>query len=139
MKLISAAIAATIVSVTAFAPAAQAQQYGRQNAFVGDSCAKNPDWRGCDDWRRNHANWNESNYNDWYHWNQPYLGAAAAGLFGLAAGAAIGASQAQGGYQAGSSPGYDDHVARCEARYRSYSAETDMYLGFDGNHHRCNL
>lgn len=35
--------------------------------------------------------------------------------------------------------GYDDHVARCEARFRSYDASTDMYLGYDGNYHRCRL
>ena len=31
------------------------------------------------------------------------------------------------------------HVARCEDRYRSYSAVTDMYLGYDGDYHRCRL
>jgi hypothetical protein len=31
------------------------------------------------------------------------------------------------------------HVARCEARYRSYNWRTDMFLGFDGDYHRCRL
>ncbi len=33
----------------------------------------------------------------------------------------------------------DGHVAACEARYRSYQAHTDMYLGYDGAWHRCRL
>ncbi len=31
------------------------------------------------------------------------------------------------------------HVARCEARYRSYDPETDMFLGYDGDYHYCRL
>jgi hypothetical protein len=31
------------------------------------------------------------------------------------------------------------HVARCERRYRSYDRDTDMFLGFDGDWHRCRL
>ncbi len=33
----------------------------------------------------------------------------------------------------------DDHVAACEAKYRSYNAETDMYLSFGGDWKRCLL
>jgi hypothetical protein len=33
----------------------------------------------------------------------------------------------------------DDHVARCEARYRSYDPDTDMFLGYDGDYHYCRL
>lgn len=31
------------------------------------------------------------------------------------------------------------HVAACEARYRSYDAETDMFLSFGGEWKRCRL
>ena len=31
----------------------------------------------------------------------------------------------------------NNHVAWCEAHFRSYSAATDSYLGFDGYYHRC--
>jgi hypothetical protein len=34
---------------------------------------------------------------------------------------------------------YGDHVLRCEATYQSYDPSTDMYLGYDGNWHRCLL
>jgi len=29
------------------------------------------------------------------------------------------------------------HVARCEAKYRSYDARTDTFLGYDGYRHYC--
>jgi hypothetical protein len=35
--------------------------------------------------------------------------------------------------------GDDDHVAACEAKYRSYNAETDMFLSFGGEWKRCRL
>ncbi len=33
----------------------------------------------------------------------------------------------------------DDHIAACEAKYRSYNADTDMYLSFGGEWKRCRL
>lgn len=35
--------------------------------------------------------------------------------------------------------GDDAHVAACEDRYRSYDADTDMYLSFGGEWKRCLL
>lgn len=31
------------------------------------------------------------------------------------------------------------HIRRCEARYKSYDRDTDMFLGYDGDWHRCRL
>ena len=31
----------------------------------------------------------------------------------------------------------DDHIAACEDRYRSYNAETDLYLSYGGEWTRC--
>lgn len=31
------------------------------------------------------------------------------------------------------------HIARCEARFRSYDRRRDSYMGFDGEWHRCRL
>ena len=33
----------------------------------------------------------------------------------------------------------DDHIAACEAKYRSYDSDTDMYLSFGGEWKRCTL
>lgn len=61
-----------------------------------------------------------------------------AGLFGFALGAAVGSNMDRGynDYYAG---GWDAHVARCEARYRSYDPSTNMFLGNDGKYHNCSL
>ena len=71
-----------------------------------------------------------------YRWNQPSFGSIGAGIFGFAVGAAIANSiNNDRGYDRG----WESHVARCEARYRSYNSRTDMFLGYDGDYHRCNL
>jgi BA14K-like protein len=31
------------------------------------------------------------------------------------------------------------HIARCEARYRSYDPLSDTFVGYDGRRHRCRL
>lgn len=31
------------------------------------------------------------------------------------------------------------HVMRCDARYRTYDPESDTYVGYDGDLHRCRL
>ena len=35
--------------------------------------------------------------------------------------------------------GYNSHVAKCFAKYKSYDPETDTYLGYDGYRRYCNL
>ena len=137
-KIASAAIAAALVGVMAIpAPVSAASfnmSYGSQDRFVSERCLAHPNWRGCDDWRDNHHHWDRADYRNWYRWNQPSLGSVAAGLFGFAIGAAIvnGISNGNGNWSG-------DHVSRCEARYRSYNEDTDMFLGFDGDYHRCRL
>ena len=75
----------------------------------------------------------------------PYSSPLAPGLFGLALEAALATYPAiadnnySNVYIAEEAILADDHVAACEARYRSYDPATDMFLGYDGNYHRCNL
>lgn len=38
-----------------------------------------------------------------------------------------------------SAPRVRTHIVRCEARFKSYDWHTDMYLGLDGDWHRCRL
>jgi hypothetical protein len=139
-KIASAAVAVALAGVMALPAPASAQSasfnlsFGQQDRFVGNYCDDHPSWRGCDDWRRNHHHWGRDDYRRWYGWHRPSLGSIGAGIFGFAVGAAIANS-----VNNDRSGGYDSHVARCEARFRSYSAETDMYLGFDGDYHRCRL
>jgi len=139
MKNLASAITATVLAGLMMAPApasaASVQvDMGKQQRFVSERCREHPNWRGCDDWRRNHNRWGSNDYRNWYRWNEPNVGSVAAGLFGFAVGAAI-----AGGMNRDYGGGYDSHVAACEAKYRSYNAETDMFLGYDGRYHRCNL
>lgn len=142
-KIASAATALALAGVMAIPSApVSAQsfniQYGQQDRFVSDRCERNSRLRGCDDWRRNRDRWGESDYRRWYRWNQPSFGSIGAGIFGFAVGAAIANSinnDRGGGYDRG----WESHVARCEARYRSYNEDTDMFLGYDGDYHRCRL
>jgi len=142
MKKLASAIVATglagIMMIPAPASAASVNiSIGAQQRYVSERCMDHPNWRGCDDWRRNHNRWSKNDYRNWYRWNQPNLGGVAAGIFGFAVGAAIVGSMNRNSDRYDN--GYDDHVAACEAQYRSYNAETDMFLGYDGRYHRCNL
>ncbi|MDB5539664.1 MAG: hypothetical protein JWQ89_1391 [Devosia sp.] len=136
-KIASAAVATVLAGIMAIpAPASAATisfGMGQQQRYVSSQCLSHPNWRGCDDWRRNHNRWGSNDYRNWYRWNRPYLGNFAAGLFGFAVGAALASSVNR------DNSGFDEHVAACEDRYRSYNAETDMFYGYDGRYHRCNL
>ena len=139
-KLASAIVAAGLSGIMMIpAPASAASvnvSIGAQQRYVSERCMAHPNWRGCDDWRRNHSRWGHNDYRNWYRWNQPNQGSVAAGIFGFAVGAAIVGSMNRNSDRYDR---YDSHVAACEARYRSYNAETDMFLGYDGRYHRCNL
>lgn len=65
-------------------------------------------------------------------------GAAAGAAFGILAGALIGSAiQAQQQEEARRRAMYDDAIADCAARFRSYDPETQTYLGRDGRVRRC--
>lgn len=140
-KLASAIIGTGLASIMMMpAPASAASvsfSMGQQQRYVSERCLDHPNWRGCDDWRRNHTRWGNNDYRNWYRWNQPNLGGVAAGIFGFAVGAALVGSMNRNVDRYDDR--FDDHVADCEARYRSYNSETDMFLGYDGQYHRCNL
>lgn len=143
MRNLAATAAAVMMAATSMVPLAtpaMAQRssvdisFGQQDRYIGQQCRNNPNWRGCRDWNRNRGNWGRNDYAQWYRWNRPNIpGSIAAGIFGFALGAAILGSQNR------SDRGWDAHVQRCEARYRSYNPRTDMFLGYDGQYHRCNL
>jgi hypothetical protein len=78
------------------------------------------------DWRR-HRDWDDD-------WDDDDFGdAAAAGIFGLAAGALVGSALSQGGSYGG------DYHAACSRKYRSYDPATGTYMGYDGYRHPCVL
>ena len=71
------------------------------------------------------------NYYRHYDRDNDFGEAAAATIFGLAAGAIVGGIAAGGGD--------DGSYSRCQARYRSFDADSWTYLGYDGDRHYCRL
>jgi hypothetical protein len=86
------------------------------------------------DWRRHgyRYRWNRPGYgyyHDGWWYSSPWWGAGA----GLAAGAIIGSAVAG----ASAAPVYDNHVAWCSQRYRTYDPASDTYVGKGGRRYRC--
>jgi len=137
-KIISAASAAVVFAMSAgvaLAPASAAGLMGRSNfqqqdQYIGNFCANNPRSSQCSDWQTNHSRWSNSQYQTFYRSHQRdngFGGSAVAALFGVALGSAL--------VHAGSTT----HVTACQNAYRSYSVQSDSYLGYDGARHLCRI
>ena len=95
-RFISGASAALLLGFTAIAgvtPAAAAttRNFQQQDQYIGTYCGANQNAKGCNDWQTQHSQWSQSQYQGFYrsHQNDNGFGnTAAAGLFGLAVGAA---------------------------------------------------
>jgi hypothetical protein len=137
-KAIAATLSAAVVASSMLSPVAQAapRHHGDRDRFISSYCERHPRDRDCNDWRSHRNRWSDDRYDRWYHNHRRDFGPgdAAASIFGFAAGAIAGAAA---GAASGASDG--SHVARCEARYKSYNASTDMFMGYDGQYHRCDL
>jgi hypothetical protein len=134
IALASSAVMVVVSSLAIAAPADAQSRYGRQRDYVMSWCQRHPGDRSCRDFRRHGHNWSRDQYRGWYmsHRHMRGFDPLAAGIFGFVAGAMAGAAASSAGQSS-------SHVARCEARYRSYDANTDTYLGYDGVRHRCTL
>nr|WP_245198853.1 BA14K family protein [Jiella mangrovi] len=98
-------------------------------------------------WRRGHAprhyRHGRHHRRDRYYGRRHHNNGAAigAGIAGLAIGAIVGGALAERDRPVPLHRVYPSrggsHVARCRARYRSYDARTDTFLGYDGYRHRC--
>jgi hypothetical protein len=144
MKKLAATAAAFLVAAATLASPALAQSgdvsisFGEQRSFIEDRCDRNPTWRGCDDFNDNWDDWGRDDYAQWYRWNRPHLGALGFGLFAFALGAAAANAADDDDFDDFDSD-WEDHVAACEARYRSYDEDTDMYLSYNNGYQRCRL
>ena len=140
-----------VMTVTAVAPAV-AQGRNDRDRYVEDYYRSNP---RDDDYRRwRDGRWDSRDYQRWYdrhHRKQDNRDAAAAAIFGLAAGA-LGAGAAQGGGRGERAPearrsgpppaggyepfskGYDRY---CSNKYRSFDPDTGTYVGRDGQERYC--
>ena len=113
------------------------------------SASADQHWRG----HNGGHHWNRGGWNgprhyrgNRYHGRRHHNNGAAigAGIAGLAIGAIVGGALADRDRPVPvhrvypGRVGYGSHVARCQARYRSYDARSDTFLGYDGYRHRCN-
>lgn len=134
---IATAAATASMSLATITPAA-AQDYSRRHSYVMQYCQTHPRDRDCNDFRHNGRHWSDSRYRGWYHSHSNGINPGVAGIFGLAAGAIIGGAIANSNNNSHVVVS-SGHVARCEARFRSYDVSTDSYMGYDGYRHRCTL
>lgn len=144
----AAGVALTGVLAIASIMPVQAQSisigFGQRDRVISTYCDRNPRDNDC---RRYHSGgWNDDDYGYFYRRHRSGLDNVASGLFGFTFGAILGSAIANsnnnnnnggGYYQGGGSS--QNHVDACYARYRSYDARTDTFLGYDGYRHRCNL
>jgi hypothetical protein len=145
MRRIATTALAGLMMATSFVPftgpaAARDIRFERER-YVERWCDRNPRDSDCRDWRVSRDRWDDDRYRRWYrhrHRDSDDIGSA---LFGLAAGALIGGTLANPGWlnRGIGSRDVSAHVARCQARFRSYDPASDTYLGYDGLRHRCRL
>lgn len=141
---ILAAALSGLIAMTSIAPA-QAQVlsfgYSERDRVIRTYCDRHPNDYDCGGYYG--GNWNNGDYDRFYRRNRSGLDSIATGVFGFTFGAILGSALANSNngdrligpaYGSGSS-----HVDACYARYRSYDARTDTFLGYDGYRHRCNL
>jgi hypothetical protein len=134
-KFISALTAASMIgamSLTSVAPATAASfpdnggQYngGQQNGPQHNYGQQNGG-------QRYGNRWNNHRY-----YNQPRSAfpGIAAGIVGLAAGAAVAGAINNSHYQSANA-----HIRACEAHYRSYDVRTNTFVGYNGQRYACNF
>jgi hypothetical protein len=99
----------------------------RNRSFRGGRSFRGRSWRGRSAYRRGY--YGGRRYYRGRGYRRGYGGAAvAAGVIGLAAGAAIASSARSSGYRTRS---------WCAQRFKSYNPRTGTYLGYDGRRHAC--
>ena len=142
-KTLTALTLAGITAASAVVPAS-AQSIGfsfssgdrsRADRVFSTYCDRHPGDRDCREYRR--GNFNDRDYDRFYRAHRNDLSPIAGG-FGFALGTIFGAAAASSNNNRNESMS-SGHVARCEARFRSYDRSTDTYLGNDGDRHRCTL
>lgn len=134
-KIISTLLASAIIATSAVTFAVPASADPGRDRYMEQYYNKH----GRDDdywkWKKNRNRWDEREYRSWYrdHHRDRDNNAAAAGLFGLAAGAIIGGALSQNA----NAGGYDANDRYCAQRYRSYDPVSNTFVGYDGRRHFC--
>lgn len=126
-KIATAALLGMTVSTTLLAAAAPAAAMNQDVSVQKYYSLHGKDrWHG--GWRDRRFAWGYRNYDGWRHGGGD---AAAALIFGLAAGAVVGSALVADADPATS------HARACSSLYESYNPANDTFLGLDGFRHRC--
>lgn len=149
-KIISAVTAAAVTSVFALSAVTPASAQASFSFSVGSDrdradrafrryCEDYPRDRDCRRYLR--GQFRDRDYYNFYNTRRNRIDAFSSGLFGFTLGAIFLGAAANAAANDGDDEDYEYslHVERCEARFRSYDEETDTYLGYDGDRHRCRL
>ena len=143
-KLIATTLATALSATMAISSAAPASaqsvqfSFGQGDRVIGGYCERHRNDRDCRNYRSGHSRWSRNDYNNFYSRHRTDLDSFASGAFGFTFGAILGSALANSRSN-NNANAYDNHVARCEARFRSYDERSDSYLGFDGQRHACTL
>ncbi|MET3896436.1 hypothetical protein ABIB57_000360 [Devosia sp. UYZn731] len=144
--LTALALVATVAISSVVPTQAQSVQfgYGQRDRVITSYCDRNPRDRDCRSYYG--GGWHDSDYDRFYRSRRSGLDNIASGLFGFGFGAILGSALANSNnnndrvigrvYNGGNG---NSHVQACFARYRSYDARSDTYVGYDGRRHQCNL
>ena len=145
-KTVASSVAAVVTALMAVSSVpAQAQtsfsfSFGQQNRVIDSYCGSHSRDNDCRDYRRGHSHWSRNDYNRFYTRHRGGLDNLASGLIGFTFGAMLaGSSRSSNNDDEDFVTTSSGHVARCEARFRSYDERSDSYLGFDGQRHDCTL
>src|SRR4051794_30576085 len=113
MKTIATTALAGLIGALAVLPSAIPAAASDRDRYIQNYYSSHPRDRGYWQWRDRRSGWGYRDYGGWYRGHSG--DAAAAAIFGLAAGAIIG-----GAIVAGSGDPEDAHVRACYRLYRSY-------------------
>lgn len=140
--LTALALVATVAISSVVPTQAQSMSfsYSQRDRVITSYCDRYPRDRDCRGYYD--GGWRDSDYDRFYRSRRSGLDNIASGLFGFGFGAILGSVLANSNndrvigrvYSGGNA-----HVRACFARYRSYDARSDTFMGYDGYRHRCNL
>jgi hypothetical protein len=144
-KLMTSAMGAVLLGTTIVASVGTAAADPRRDRYIEEYYRDHDRDRDYVRWGRDRRNWRDDDYRRWYrdrHRGNNLGEAGAVAIFGLAAGAIVGAAVAgaNNGRDAVVVTGGDEAWLRaCSERYRSFDPASGTYLGYDGQRHPCRL
>ena len=143
-KMMTSAMAAVLLGTSLVASVGTAAADPRRDRYIEEYYRAHDRDDSYFRWERDRRRWRDDDYRRWYrerHRGDDFGDAGVAAIFGLAAGALVGAavSSAANNEAVVVTRGDDAWLRACAARYRSFDPASGTYLGYDGERHPCRL